>query len=141
MKKFHQNMPEEEKLKRSKMLSEWAHKLNFGGHTSKVRMEFMKNDGTKVYLQSSYEIQYAMFLESQETKWIRPNPLRWIDEDGISHRYYPDFYLIDSNLYVDTKNDYLIKKDEDKIERVRSQNNVAILVISKEMLDKLCPVS
>jgi hypothetical protein len=101
----------------------------------------MKNDGTKVYLQSSYEIQYAMFLESQETKWIRPNPLRWIDEDGISHRYYPDFYLIDSNLYVDTKNDYLIKKDEDKIERVRSQNNVAILVISKEMLDKLCPVS
>jgi len=137
MKQFHQNMSVESKKMRSESLSKAAHKRGFGGNTSKVRMEFLKNDGTKIYLQSSYEIQYARFLEHQQIKWIRPDPLKWIDADGKSHRYYPDFYLIDSNLYVDTKNDYLIKKDEVKIESVRKQNNVTVLVISKKMLDQL----
>jgi hypothetical protein len=89
-----------------------------------------------VYLDSSWELSYAKYLDFNDIKWIRPKPLDWIDCDGKQHKYYPDFYLIDSDELIDIKNDYLISLEstKDKIHRVESQNGVTIKILSKNDL-------
>ena len=120
---------EAEENRRAK-LSISARKNQLGGHTSKIQIWFEKKDGSSVHLQSSYEVSFAMLLEEHNIDWSRPSPLQWIDVHGKSHRYYPDFQIGD--VFVDTKNAYLIVKDADKIRRVCEQNNVVIHVVPFE---------
>lgn len=112
-----------------------AIKNNLGGHTSKNKLYYECVDKTIIYLQSSYEILLAKSLDSNGIKWERPKPLYWTSEDNLVHKYYPDFYLIDYNVYIDTKNDYLIIKDAKKIDCVRIQNNIKLLIVDKNNLD------
>lgn len=126
--------PEVEKIRRAK-LSIIAKKNNLGGHTSKQKLWFKKNDGSEVFLQSSYEVIFATILEELKVDWVRPNPLEWVDQVGISHKYYPDF-LINDCIYIDTKNDYLVKKDQEKISRVIDQNKIVLHVVTKQFLTK-----
>lgn len=112
-----------------KKLSDVAKKNKLGGHTSKKRVKY-KN----IVLHSSYEQMVAEQLDQNNIRWNRPNPLNWIDEKGIEHRYYPDFYLLDYNIYLDPKNDYLINKDQDKIRRVCEQTQVKVVVLDKNNL-------
>ena len=111
-----------------KLLSEHAKRRMLGGHTSKQKLYFQKRNGDIVYLQSSYEIRFAKLLEQCNFDWSRPAPLPWIDAAGVHHRYYPDFLI--GSIYIDTKNDFLIIKDEVKIKAVRDQNNVDLRIVS-----------
>ena len=104
-----------------------------GGHTSKQRL-YYKHKGNVVYLQSSYEIKLAQILDDYDIEWIRPTPLIWSNESG-EHRYYPDFYLPEHHIYIDTKNNYLMQKDKEKIENVSFQNNVKILMIGQNQIN------
>ena len=116
------------------IVSKAAINRNLGGHTSKRRLNYIQNDGTLVHLQSSYEIQYAEWLDKNNISWTRPNPLLWLDANNKQHRYYPDFYLVNLDVFIDTKNDYLIIKDQNKINAVRSQNAIQLKVLSKNEL-------
>jgi len=116
-------------------LSRQAKEQNFGGHTSKKAVYYKMKNGSVVYLHSSYEEKVAMSLDENNVNWIRPEPLRYIGKDDKEHRYYADFYLKDYNIYLDTKNDYLIQKDKDKIKRVREQNQKIIMVLDKDHLE------
>jgi hypothetical protein len=138
LRKHYQENPFSEE--RRKMMSDFAKERGLGGHTSKLKLFFKKNDGTEVYLQSSYEITYAKLLEENKIDWIRPDPVVWVDANGVSHKYYGDFYLTKFKLYIDTKNDYLIKKDAEKIKRVIEQNKISLKVLSGKELDWL-PIS
>jgi hypothetical protein len=109
-----------------KKLSLIAIKRGFGG-TNRRKTFLYKN----VILESSYELKVAKELDNNGILWERPKRFHWIDNFGIKHHYTPDFYLLDYDLYLDPKNDYLIKKDKDKIERVQNQNNIKIFVIDK----------
>ena len=115
-------------------LSKLAKERGLGGHTSKQRLYFKKNNGDVVYLQSSYEIKFAKLLEEMDIEWSRPGPLYWVDETGNDHRYYPDFLI--QNKYFDTKNNYLVVKDKNKIERVSQQNNVVVEIVTYENITK-----
>ena len=115
-------------------LSQRAKLQGFGGHTSKRKLYFKKNNGEVVYLQSSYEIEFATILEDLRVDWERPNPLQWIDKEGKDHRYYPDFKV--GSLYLDTKNDYLARIDAKKIELVKEQNNIDLRIVTKEQINK-----
>ena len=115
-------------------LSEIAKNNNFGGNTSKVSIYFKKANGEVVYLQSKYELLVAEELERNNINWERPKYLIWIDLENKNHKYYGDFYLKDFGVYLDPKNDYLIKKDLIKIESVQNQNNVIIIVLNKNQL-------
>jgi hypothetical protein len=121
------NKPSEETKAK---LSIAAKRNQLGGHTSKRKIFYKKKDGTEVYLQSSYEILLAEILDKLDIEWSRPNPLFWIDDNKVDHRYYPDFKVND--LYFDTKNDYLIEKDKVKIQKVIEQNNIKLIVLSKK---------
>lgn len=106
-----------------------AIKNNLGGHTSKLRLSYKG-----VVLHSSYETQVAKSLDENNIKWIRPSPIKWLDKNDKEHRYYPDFYLIDYDVFLDPKNDYLILKDAEKIKRVCEQNNIRVLILDKDNL-------
>ncbi len=109
-----------------------AQARNFGGHTSKRKLHFIKKTGEVIYLQSSYEVKFASLLEELNIQWSRPDPLRWVDHNGVDHRYYPDFKV--GNVFIDTKNDYLAIKDAPKILAVIAQNNVDLRIVTKESI-------
>ena len=83
-----------------------------------------------VWLESSYEHKVAVALDAAGVNWIRPSFLKY-----DSKRYFPDFYLIDYDVYLDPKNDYLIEKDKIKLQKVRNQNSVKLVVLNKSQLD------
>lgn len=111
-----------------------AIKNEFGGQNSKTKIWYTKKNGERVHLQSSYERRVAESLDENDVEWTRPSFLRWVDEDGKSHRYYPDFYIPSLDLYVDPKNDFLLKQDADKIKRVCEQTGKKVIMLSKDQL-------
>lgn len=123
-----------------KKISDVAKRNNFGGwHTSK------SIDYNGIKLDSSYELILAQDLDENNIKWEKPKPLYWKLNDS-EHRYYPDFYLPEFNIYIDTKNDFLINNvnprfgitDVEKIRLVETQNNVMILILDKDNLSWQC---
>ena len=85
-------------------------------------------DGSVVNLDSSYERIVARILDDNEIAWIRPEPLPWIDNNGVQHHYFPDFYIPHKNLYLDPKNEYCFVAQAEKISCVMKQyNNVMFL--------------
>ena len=112
-----------------KILSDLAITRGFGGKN--YRKTFLYNG---VLLESSYELTLAKELDSNNIKWNRSKRLKWVDEAGKQRHYTPDFYLLDFDVYLDPKNDYLIKIDSVKIKLCSIQNNVIIHVLNKYQL-------
>jgi len=103
-------------------------------HPTRKAYKYFKADGTTIILDSSFEVKVAKDLDYHEIAWERPKALAWVDQKDITHRYFPDFYLINYDIYLDPKNDYLIKRDAEKIRRVQKQNNVTVLVLNSSEL-------
>jgi len=110
-------------------LSDIAIKRGFGGKNYRKTFEYK---GT--ILESSYELKLAKELDNHGVLWIRPKRFHWIDSSGKQRHYTPDFYLIEYDIYLDPKNDYLIKIDSEKVRLCSEQNNVRIVVLSKQNL-------
>ena len=92
----------------------------------------------RVYLESSYELAVAKDLDNSGINWRRPSFLPWTDKDGVSRRYYPDFYLPNYDVYLDPKNPFITIRDTPKINAVISQNNVKLLLLTKAELSWEC---
>lgn len=117
---------------RRRRMSDSAKRRGLGGIVSRKTYEYYNKWIRKVcYLQSTYEVTLAENLDHNHVRWDRPSAFNWIDVQGLSHRYYPDFLLLDYDVYLDPKNDYLAKVDADKIERVRQQNVIQLYVLTK----------
>lgn len=112
-----------------KALSEIAIRRGFGGKNYRKTFEYKG-----VLLESSYELELAKELDKHDINWVRPKRLKWIDESGKQRHYTPDFYLPKFDIYLDPKNDYLIKIDSVKVRLCSIQNNVRIHVLNKSQL-------
>lgn len=103
---------------------------NFGGYQENAgrgkRFKVTDSYGTEVTLQSSYEKAMQELLDKHSITWIRPSYLKYDDR-----KYYPDFYLPEHDLYLDTKNSYLASVDKLKIESVIAQNSVNLKIVLK----------
>lgn len=111
-------------------LSDIAIKRGFGGKNYRKTFEYKG-----FILESSYELALAIELDKNGVLWERPKRIKWIDSLGKQRHYTPDFYLVEYDIYLDPKNDYLIKIDSEKIMRCSEQNNIRIFVIPKHFLD------
>lgn len=93
-------------------------------------------------LGSSYELKLVKDLDKHNIKWDTCKRFKYIDCNGKERTYTPDIYLIDYNIYLDPKNDFLIEninpnlgfKDTKKIKWCSEQNNIKVIILNKYQL-------
>lgn len=112
-----------------KGLSEHAKRRGLGGQTNYYHYQYRG-----IHMDSQWEVDVAIWLDEHQIEWQRGRHLvfDWVDQQGESHRYYPDFYLPAFGVYLDPKNPYLIKKDRFKIEAVIKTHGIQIIWGSKD---------
>lgn len=93
---------------------------------------YVKKDGTIVKLDSAWEEVLATRLDELNIQWERPLPVRWTDTAGITRNYFPDFYLPTYDIFLDPKNPYAIKAQQEKINCLTSQLKNLIILTSLE---------
>lgn len=94
------------------------------------------NKGEIFVAESSYEVRLSEILNSLNIYWNRPSFFWYTDKKGNKRRYYPDFYLSEYDLYLDPKNEYLIKTDIDKIIKTAKENKIRIVVIGEDRINE-----
>jgi hypothetical protein len=57
----------------------------------------------EVWLDSSYELAYAKWLDENKVKWKRNTEKFGYLYEGDEKNYIPDFYLVDENRYIEIK--------------------------------------
>jgi hypothetical protein len=126
------------KLSKEEIRLKLSHKGNpngkMGGYREKAgrskKFYVLDSFGNKICLQSSYEKRVAEILDDLKIKWTRPSFLRYDDK-----KYFPDFLLVEKGIYLDPKNNFLAKKDEEKIKKVCEQNNVRVIVLQEKEIN------
>jgi hypothetical protein len=88
-----------------------------------------------VILESSYEVRVAEILDKLNVEWERVRQGYVWDDNGKKRRYIPDFYLPKQNIFLDPKNDFLIKKDKQKIDSAMKLNNIKVVVLSNDLIN------
>lgn len=73
----------------------YLHKNIFG----RSKKTLYKNE----WMHSSWELEFAMWLDSIQVEWTKKVPYFTYDWDGSVRRYFPDFYLKEFDLYVEVK--------------------------------------
>jgi hypothetical protein len=94
------------------------------------------NKGTRykgIWFDSKWEVRVAESLDENNIAWERP-AIGFIWSDA-GKKYYPDFYLPEYNVYLDPKNDYLIKTDSVKIVEAQKRNNIKVIILTKFQLN------
>ena len=106
-----------------------------GGQKHTHRSLIYNTDGEKFIAESSFEVKLANSLNENNIRWIRPEHFIYKDLNNNERRYYPDFYLPDHDIYLDPKNNHLIRTDIDKINRTAFQNEIKIIILGEKYLD------
>ena len=83
-----------------------------------------------IILESSYEVRVAEILDRLDIKWEKVRRGYVWNDQGKTRRYIPDFFLPGYDLFLDPKNDYLIKKDKTKIDSAMELNGIRVIVLS-----------
>lgn len=97
---------------------------NINGRCKKVRCG-------NVVFDSIWEYEVSKLLDSENIRWERPTTGFEYEYDGDNHIYFPDFYLIDLNIYIEVKG-YEREKD---LAKYKSLSN--LIVIKKDIYFKL----
>lgn len=99
---------EEKELLRRKKISETAKKNKKSGG-------YRKGSGIgrggwhdspiagKVYLDSTWELSYAKFLDESSIQWKRNTQRFAYQYNGELHYYIPDFFLVEKELFIEVK--------------------------------------
>lgn len=107
---------------------------------------FSKYQNKIVKVQGSWELKYAEFLNKNNINWIRDRKinLRYKKSDNdYYHTYYPDFYLPDTEEFIEIKGYYWKSRDgrvddKTKMKKIIEQNKeLKIVVLEKNDLKQL----
>ena len=87
-----------------------------------------------VWMDSGSEKEFAMKCDEHSIAWNKNRTIyfEYIGVDGRQHRYYPDFYLIDSDRWVEIKGKLYASKDANLDRKLESVKNIT-LIFSKEI--------
>lgn len=103
----------------------------------RLRKKMIEYNG--VWLESSWELALAVRLDKLKVKWLRPDPIKWIDYDGFYHNYFPDFYLPDYDIYLDPKNPHARKVQKKKLKQLLTQYDNIVIIDTLEECQNYCP--
>lgn len=87
---------------------------NENWHLSFSKSRTFEYKGIK--FQGSWEVAFAKYLDNKNIKWERPHKTYKYVFENENHRYLPDFYLPEYNLYIEIKG-YPTKRDFSKWEQ------------------------
>lgn len=115
--------------------SEHAKKHSFGGYRENAgrskKYKVVDSFGKQTTLQSSYELRCYEILNDLQIKWYRPKALKY-----DNRKYFADFYLPEYDIWLDPKNNFKAKIDEEKIKKVIEQNSIKLYVLLDQHLTK-----
>ena len=94
----------------------------------------MHHNYNGVDLHGSWELKYAKHLDSNNILWERCNTVFKYVFEGKERQYKPDFFLPDTNEYVEIKG-YVTPKDQAKWEQF--PKDITLKVLMKQDLKKL----
>ena len=78
-------------------------------------------------LHGKWELYYAKYLDENQIKWQRCKDSFLYEFEGKTRRYTPDFYLIDSDEYIEIKG-YKTEKDDAKWSQFPSYRKLTVLL-------------
>lgn len=114
---------EENRKIRSNIMRDVAKKYPESYSTSNMYGRIKKVEYKGIKFDSSWEYAVATALDKSNINWIRPKwGFKYEYIDGY-HTYYPDFYLIDLDLYIEVKG---YEREKDKF-KYKALNNLIIL--------------
>lgn len=118
--------PEAEQLRRERISRTAKERGTVGGYRANAgrtkKHIALDSFGNEVCLQSTHELRLAEILDRLQLRWKREGCFFYGKK-----RYFPDFHLVDLDVYLDVKNEYLIKVDAEKIALVREHNPGLVL--------------
>lgn len=94
-------------------------------HTSLAKHMHINYRG--VDLHGSWELKYAQYLDANSIKWQRNKDSFHYEFKGKARKYTPDFYLEDTDEYVEIKG-YKTEKDEAKWSQFPKHRKLVILM-------------
>ena len=82
---------------------------------------FSLYDQKYVDLQSTWELEVAVWLDTNNVIWSRPSKrLTWNASNNTKRTYLPDFYLVKHEMFLDVKNPIKIEEDKLKISIIKT---------------------
>ena len=117
------NESEETKAKRKATIAKKVENKEW--HVSLAKDHHYRYNG--VDLHGKWELNYAKWLDKNQIKWQRCKDSFSYEFDGKTRRYTPDFYLIDTDEYVEIKG-YKTEKDDAKWSQFPSHRTLKVLL-------------
>lgn len=115
-----------------------ARKQGLGGFQENAgrgkKTHFSNIMGETFYLRSSFEYKVASFLNENEIVWVQPHFI-FYEMNNKTFRYFPDFYLPSYDLYIETKNSYLLSLQQEKMNAVRTILKRFIVLSNDDILN------
>lgn len=100
------------------------------------KTKFKNIVGEEFLLRSSFELKLAELLNQLNINWTQPKSFTY-KLGNKTHRYYPDFFLPDYDLIIETKNDYLYSLQIDKMNAVSEYSEYPILLLLNKDMENL----
>lgn len=101
--------------------------------------EHTRKDGYVCKVQGTWELAYAKWLDSQGIPYdSHRGVIPYTDGRGIKRSYLPDFYLPDTNEFIEIKNRYHYELQKEKWKYIRDCNpDLKIRILFKDDLIKM----
>jgi hypothetical protein len=124
------NRPKEWFTENGQKVSETIQKKVAEGtwHTSLAKNMHYNYNG--VDLHGRWELNYAQYLDKNNIKWIRCKEQFDYFYDGKNRKYTPDFYLTESDEYIEIKG-YKTEKDKAKWSQFPKNKKLIVLTASE----------
>jgi len=114
-----------------------AHSIRMSGVGNPMFGKVTHGKGNKYnnyYMRSSYEIAYAKWLDSNNIKWVYEPVAFKVDSNGKQTTYRPDFYLPETDEYIEIKGWWRDDAKEKFLEFRKKYPLINLAVLEKEQL-------
>lgn len=109
----------------------------FRKNAGRGKKEYVNNiAGKEFLLRSSFEVKVADWLNKREILWEQIGAMKY-NLEGKSRNYYPDFFLPEQQVIIETKNDYLMSLQEEKMNAVKMSSQYPIFILTNKDIENL----
>lgn len=101
--------------------------------------DYAHSNGTTYKVQGTWELKFIEWLDKNDIVFeCHKGRIPFIDHDGVSRNYYPDFFLVESQTYIDIKGDFWFNKSKQKFDTIFAQYpNLKLEIYRKSKLLEL----